>query len=32
MAFVVLMGITAFLICIALGWMKYDEMHPTISE
>ena len=32
MAYIVLMGITALLILIALAWMKYDDMHPGTAE
>lgn len=32
MAFVVLMGVTALLIALAIVWMKYDDMHPTPTE
>ena len=32
MAFVVLMGITALLILLAIAWMKYDDMHPGMTD
>ena len=32
MAFVVLMAILAFFGLLALVWMKYDDMHPGMSD
>ena len=32
MAFVVLMGILAFFGLLAIAWMRYDDMHPRVSD